>query len=58
MFESHPLPETRRADLKLSAADVTVPGRSYDDGRDRAFLRLVAGLLGLAAGLTALARRR
>lgn len=35
LFETHPLPETRRADLKHSAAEVTVAGRAYDDGRDR-----------------------
>lgn len=35
LLETHPLPETRRADLKASAAEVTAPGRHYDDGRDR-----------------------
>jgi beta-barrel assembly-enhancing protease len=35
LFETHPLPETRRAELKASAAEVTVPGRVYDDGRER-----------------------
>ena len=35
LFDTHPSPEARMADLKLSAAEVTVPGRSYDDGRAR-----------------------
>ena len=35
MFETHPAPESRMADLRLSAAEVTVPGRAYDDGRAR-----------------------
>jgi len=35
LLETHPLPETRRADLNVSAAEVTVPGRVYDDGHDR-----------------------
>ena len=43
LFETHPLPETRRADLKISASEVTVPGRSYDDGRDR-YLRAIAAI--------------
>ena len=41
LFETHPLPETRRADLEYSAAEVTVPGRAYDDGRNR-YLRAIA----------------
>jgi predicted Zn-dependent protease len=43
LFETHPLPETRRADLKISASEVTVPGRTYDDGRDR-YLRAIAAI--------------
>jgi predicted Zn-dependent protease len=43
LFETHPLPEARRADLKISAAEVTVPGRTYDDGRDR-YLRAIAAI--------------
>ena len=43
LFETHPLPETRRADLKLSAAEVTVPGRVYDDGRAR-YLQAIAAI--------------
>ena len=35
LFETHPSPDARRAELKVSAAEVTVPGKSYDDGRDR-----------------------
>lgn len=35
LFETHPAPESRMADLRLSAAEVTVPGRAYDDGRAR-----------------------
>jgi predicted Zn-dependent protease len=33
LFSTHPSPEARMADLKASAAEVTVPGRSYDDRR-------------------------
>ena len=33
LFDTHPSPEARMADLKASAAEVTVPGRSYDDCR-------------------------
>jgi hypothetical protein len=43
LFETHPLPETRRADLRLSAAEVTVPGRAYDDGRDR-YLKAIGNI--------------
>ena len=43
LFETHPLPETRRADLRISAAEVTAPGRVYDDGRDR-YLRAIAAI--------------
>ena len=43
LFETHPLPETRRADLRASAAEVTVPGRAYDDGRDR-YLRAIGNI--------------
>ena len=35
LFETHPLPESRMADLRISAAEVTVPGRTYDDYRAR-----------------------
>ncbi len=43
MFETHPAPESRMADLRASAAEVTVPGRSYDDGRAR-YLATIAGI--------------
>ena len=35
LFETHPSPESRLADLKVSAAEVTVPGRLYDSRRGR-----------------------
>jgi len=35
LFATHPAPESRMADLRLSAKDVTVPGQAYDDGRAR-----------------------
>ena len=35
LFSTHPAPESRMADLRLSAREVTVPGRVYDDGRAR-----------------------
>ena len=35
LFETHPSPEARLADLKVSAAEVTVPGRIYDNRRGR-----------------------
>ena len=31
LFATHPAPEARMADLRVSAAEVTVPGRVYDD---------------------------
>ena len=43
LFETHPAPESRMADLRASAAEVTVPGRTYDDGRTR-YLTAIAGL--------------
>jgi len=41
LFATHPAPESRMADLRLSANDVTVPGRAYDDGRAR-YLAVIA----------------
>jgi len=41
LFATHPAPESRMADLRLSARDVTVPGRVYDDGRGR-YLQAIA----------------
>ena len=35
LFDTHPSPTSRMADLRLSAAEVTVPGRAYDTGRGR-----------------------
>jgi predicted Zn-dependent protease len=35
LFDTHPSPDSRMADLRLSATEVTVPGRAYDNGRAR-----------------------
>jgi Zn-dependent protease with chaperone function len=35
IFADHPADESRMADLKASALEMTVPGRVYDAGRDR-----------------------
>ena len=35
LFSTHPAPESRMTDLKISAAEVTIPGRSYDSRRAR-----------------------
>jgi predicted Zn-dependent protease len=35
LFATHPSPESRMADLKISAAEVTLPGRRYDSRRAR-----------------------
>lgn len=35
LFATHPAPESRMADLRADAAEVTVPGRAYDNGRSR-----------------------
>jgi len=43
LFETHPAPESRMADLRASAAEVTVPGRLYDDHRAR-YLTTIAGI--------------
>ncbi len=43
IFSTHPLPESRMADLKLSAAEVTVTGRTYDPHRAR-YLGAIAGI--------------
>jgi len=42
LFETHPSPESRMADLRASAAEVTVPGRPYDNRRARYLSRLGA----------------
>ena len=41
LFETHPAPDSRRADLKASATELTVPGRAYDTGRAR-YLEAIA----------------
>jgi beta-barrel assembly-enhancing protease len=43
LFSTHPSPEARMADLKASAAEVTLPGRTYDSRRDR-YLSAIGGL--------------
>lgn len=35
LFATHPSPEARMTDLKISAAEVTIPGRRYDSRRGR-----------------------
>ena len=40
LFDTHPSPEARMADLKASAAEVTLPGHRYDDYRTR-YLRAI-----------------
>lgn len=35
LFATHPAPRERLNDLKLSAAELTAPGRGYDRGRER-----------------------
>jgi predicted Zn-dependent protease len=35
LFDTHPSPDSRMADLRISAAEVTVPGRAYDSRRQR-----------------------
>ncbi|GLR47706.1 M48 family metallopeptidase [Sphingomonas astaxanthinifaciens] len=41
LFATHPAPRERLADLRVSAAELTVAGRSYDRGRER-YLRAIA----------------
>ena len=43
IFGTHPLPETRMAELKLSAAEVRAPGRTYSDHRAR-YLQAIAAI--------------
>ena len=43
LFETHPLPEARMADMRASAAEVVVPGRHYDDYRAR-YLTAIGGI--------------
>ena len=35
IFSTHPAPRERMTDLRASAAELTVPGRNYDRGRER-----------------------
>ena len=35
LFDTHPSPDSRLADLRISAGEVTVPGKIYDNGRNR-----------------------
>ncbi len=43
LFDTHPSPTSRMADLKLSAAEVTVAGRGYESGRAR-YLSKIASI--------------
>jgi predicted Zn-dependent protease len=43
LFDTHPSEESRFADLKASAAEVTVPGRDYDAHRAR-YLEKIASI--------------
>jgi predicted Zn-dependent protease len=43
LFDTHPSPDSRMADLRLSATEVTVPGRLYDNHRQR-YLRRIASI--------------
>lgn len=41
LFSTHPAPESRMRDLRATAAELTVPGRIYDNGRAR-YLQAIA----------------
>ena len=43
LFETHPSPDSRRAELKVSAGEVTVSGRAYDD-RQAQYLQAIGHL--------------
>jgi predicted Zn-dependent protease len=43
LFSTHPSPDSRMADLKISAGEVRQPGAAYDAYRDR-YLKALAGL--------------
>ena len=43
LFSTHPSPDSRMADLKISAAEVRQPGKTYDAYRNR-YLAVLAGL--------------
>src|SRR5207247_448384 len=35
LFDTHPSSDARMADLRADAIELTVPGKAYDNGRDR-----------------------
>ena len=41
LFDTHPSPNSRMADLRISANEVTVPGKTYDTGHAR-YLKTIA----------------
>jgi hypothetical protein len=43
LFATHPAEETRMKDLRASAAELTVPGKTYDVGRER-YLNAIAAI--------------
>jgi hypothetical protein len=43
LFSTHPTEESRMRDLRASAAELTVPGKAYDTGRDR-YLKAIADI--------------
>jgi Zn-dependent protease with chaperone function len=43
LLSTHPAPESRMADLKVSANELTAPGRAYDNGRAR-YLAAIADI--------------
>ena len=43
LFDTHPSPDARMADLRADAADVTVQGRSYDSRRER-YLSMIGSI--------------
>jgi len=43
IFDTHPSEGSRLADLKIDAAEVTVPGRVYETGRER-YLDMIGGI--------------
>jgi predicted Zn-dependent protease len=46
LFATHPSPESRMADLRATAAEVTLPGRTYDVRRDR-YLKAIGPIRGM-----------
>ena len=43
LFDTHPSPDSRMADLRVSAAEVTVPGKRYDNRRAQ-YLSTIGGI--------------